>query len=220
MRLRAHGMGYGGDAAPRAIPASHAAERRRIFVQGKELRRRRTGGTSSRKRRSPAQKDKPSSRRDCRDCSDPCQGTEFPGPSTFYSKPCGPIFPFPLLFIRFPLHPTPLCLILYPSCLLRGIYIMPTLYILPHPGENAVFFESSETLALAELSLCAQSLGALPASVRAESLGNLRSISPPRLRRTICSVSRAFPARTRFLKKTAISSARCPSTGGASSAKI
>ena len=51
---------------------------------------------------------------------------------------------------------------------------MPTLYILPHPGENAVFFESSETLALAELSLCAQSLGALPASVRAESLGNLR----------------------------------------------
>ena len=51
---------------------------------------------------------------------------------------------------------------------------MPTLYILPHPGENAVFFESSETLALAELSLCAQSLGASPASVRAESLGNLR----------------------------------------------
>ena len=64
-------MGYGGDAAPRAIPASHAAERRRIFVQGKELRRRRTGGTSSRKRRSPAQKDKPSRRGDCRSCSDP-----------------------------------------------------------------------------------------------------------------------------------------------------
>ena len=51
---------------------------------------------------------------------------------------------------------------------------MPTLYILPHPGENAVFFEASETLALAELSLCAQTLGAADGSVRAETLAGLR----------------------------------------------
>ena len=66
-----------GGSVPRAIPASHASERRRIFVQGKELRRWRTGGTSSRKRRSPAQKDKPSTRGDCRSCSDPGRNLRF-----------------------------------------------------------------------------------------------------------------------------------------------
>lgn len=51
---------------------------------------------------------------------------------------------------------------------------MPTLYILPHPGENAVFFEASETLALAELSLCAQALGLPDASTHTETLGGLK----------------------------------------------
>lgn len=36
---------------------------------------------------------------------------------------------------------------------------MTTILILPHPGENAVFFGSSEKLALAELSLCAARIG-------------------------------------------------------------
>ena len=71
------GQGDVRGAAPRARPAIHAAERRRIFVQGKELRRWRTGGTSSRKRRGPAQKDKPSTRGDCRSCSDPGRNLRF-----------------------------------------------------------------------------------------------------------------------------------------------
>ena len=62
---------------PRARPAIYATERRRILVQGKELRRWRTGGTSSRKRRSSAQKDKPSRRGDCRSCSDPGRNLRF-----------------------------------------------------------------------------------------------------------------------------------------------
>ena len=64
----AHGFGgYVRGRRPGEITASDAPERRSIFAQGQETRRRRTGGTSSRSRQRIAQKGKPSGHGGCRD---------------------------------------------------------------------------------------------------------------------------------------------------------
>ena len=69
-----------GGSAPGEITASDAPERRSIFAQGQETRRRRTGGTSSRRRQRLARKGKPSRRGVWRDFPDPRQETAPPAP--------------------------------------------------------------------------------------------------------------------------------------------